>query len=101
VSVNTAGAVCWVATRRCRSPFIESSLKEVRMQFIRLGAAKASSDLISGILNCVCPECGGSMGGVGREFKCQGQCQTDWRQIWERVRSAGLNRRTTRTIRPS
>jgi tRNA(Ile2) C34 agmatinyltransferase TiaS len=44
---------------------------------------------MSGILNCVCPECGGSMGGVGREFNCQGECQTDWRQLWEQIVSAG------------
>jgi hypothetical protein len=25
------------------------------------------------------------MGGLGREFKCQGECQTDWRHVWERV----------------
>ena len=55
------------------------------MQLIRRGTAKtgAGADVISGILNCVCPECGGRMDGVGREFKCQGQCQTDWRQTWE------------------
>ena len=65
------------------------------MQVTRWSIDRASSDVMSGILNCVCPECGGSMGGVGREFKCQGECQTDWRQIWE-VFSAGLNRRTTK-----
>jgi tRNA(Ile2) C34 agmatinyltransferase TiaS len=71
------------------------------MQLIRWSTAKTSADVMSGILNCVCPECGGSMGGGGREFKCQGECQTDWRQIWERLLSAGLNRRTTKAIRPS
>ena len=71
------------------------------MHLIRWSTAKTSADVMSGILNCVCPECGGSMGGVGREFKCQGECQTDWRQIWERLLSAGLNRRTTKAIRPS
>jgi hypothetical protein len=24
------------------------------------------------------------MGGLGHEFKCQGECQKDWRLIWER-----------------
>jgi len=43
-----------------------------------------TADVISGILNWVCPECGGRMGGRGKEFKCQGECQTDWRPIWER-----------------
>src|SRR5580693_4220108 len=55
----------------------------------RWGIDRASSDVMSGILNCVCPECGGSMGGVGREFNCQGECQTDWRQLWEQIVSAG------------
>ena len=42
-----------------------------------------SGDVISGILNWVCPGCGGRMGGPGKEFKCQGECLTDWRLIWE------------------
>jgi tRNA(Ile2) C34 agmatinyltransferase TiaS len=66
------------------------------MQLIRWGAAKTSADVMSGILNCVCPECGGSMGGFGREFKCQGECQTDWRQLWGRIVSAGVNQPTPR-----
>ncbi len=55
------------------------------MRFIRLSAIKATADVVSGILNWVCPECGGRMGGRGKEFRCQGECQMDWRQIWERV----------------
>jgi hypothetical protein len=43
-----------------------------------------NADVISGILNWVCPECGGKMGGRNREYKCQGECLTDWRPIWER-----------------
>ena len=68
---------------------------EVSMQSI-----KASEDVISGILNCVCPECGGRMGGRGKEFKCQGQCQTDWRQTWELVSSARPDKRPQRALRP-
>jgi tRNA(Ile2) C34 agmatinyltransferase TiaS len=48
-----------------------------------------ATDVASSILNWVCPECGGRMGGDGKEFKCQGACQTDWRQIWERGLPAG------------
>ncbi len=66
------------------------------MQFMRWGAVGASTDVISGILNCVCPECGGRMGGRGKEFKCQGECLTDWRQAWERVLSGGFERRSKR-----
>jgi len=55
------------------------------MQITRLGTDRASSEVVSGILNCVCPECGGRMGEAGKEFKCQGECQTDWRGAWEQV----------------
>jgi len=51
------------------------------MRFIRLSAIKATADVVSGILNWVWPECGGRMGGRGKEFKCQGECQMDWRRF--------------------
>ena len=56
---------------------------EVNMTFVTLSSIKTTSDVVSGILNWICPECGGRMGGRGREFKCQGECQKDWRLIWE------------------
>ena len=43
-----------------------------------------TEDIISDILNWVCPECGGPMGKRTKEFKCQGDCRTDWRDVWER-----------------
>jgi hypothetical protein len=53
---------------------------------------QTSEDVISGILNWVCPECGGRMGGPTREFKCQGQCRKDWRAVWEsRLAKPGKN----------
>ncbi len=54
------------------------------MQFMRFNTVRSGADVISGILNCVCPECGGRMGERGMEFKCQGECLRDWRQTWER-----------------
>jgi hypothetical protein len=57
------------------------------MAFIRLSRFKATAEVISSILNWVCPECGGRMGGRGSEFQCQGECHIDWRQFWERSRS--------------
>jgi tRNA(Ile2) C34 agmatinyltransferase TiaS len=54
------------------------------LMLLRWSSVKGIADVVSSILNWVCPECGGRMGGRGREFKCQGVCQTDWRQIWER-----------------
>jgi hypothetical protein len=56
---------------------------EVRMLLMRSSTVRSSRDVISGILNCVCPECGGRMGERGQEFRCQGECLTDWRQAWE------------------
>jgi hypothetical protein len=61
---------------------------EVRMQFKRYNAGMARGDVISDILNCVCPQCGGRMGEPGKEFKCRGECLTDWRPVWERALSA-------------
>jgi len=55
------------------------------MRFMRCNVVRSSGDVISGILNCVCPECGGRMGERGEEFRCQGECLTDWRQTWERA----------------
>jgi tRNA(Ile2) C34 agmatinyltransferase TiaS len=68
------------------------------MQFVRYSTVKSGTDVISGILNCVCPECGGRMGERGKEFKCQGECLTDWRQAWERA-SAELDTRSKRASR--
>lgn len=71
---------------------------EVHMGFMRGGTVKSVSDVISGILNCVCPECGGRMGERGEEFRCQGECLTDWRQAWERA-SAEFGMRSRRPTR--
>lgn len=54
------------------------------MAFIRLSSYRTRNEVLSSILNLVCPECGGRMGGRGREFKCQGTCQMDWRPLWDR-----------------
>jgi len=68
------------------------------MRFMRCGAVKSGADVISGILNCVCPECGGRMGERGKEFRCQGECLRDWSQAWEQV-SAELGPRSKRANR--
>jgi hypothetical protein len=73
-------------------------LCEVDMQFLRSSTARSSSTVISGILNCVCPECGGRMGERGKEFRCQGECLTDWRQAWEQA-SAEIGSRSKRAAR--
>jgi len=68
------------------------------MRFMRGGTIKSGADVISGILNCVCPECGGRMGERGKEFRCQGECLRDWRQAWEQM-SAELGQRSTRAMK--
>ena len=45
------------------------------MRVTKWGADRANSDVMSGILDCASPDCGGSMGGAGSEFQCQGKCQ--------------------------
>ena len=70
------------------------------MQFTRYNTVRSDADVISGILNCVCPQCGGRMGGRGREFTCQGECLTDWRQVWE-LASAEFGMRSKRGPRRS
>src|SRR5579864_3118850 len=51
---------------QCRRRFFQDTAAaaeifvcEVRMHFMRGSNVKPSTDVISGILNCVCPECGG------------------------------------------
>jgi hypothetical protein len=61
--------------------------------------SQTSEDIISGILNWVCPECGGPMGGRTKEFRCQGECRTDWRDAWERrVGKRGKNANSPRAL---
>jgi len=57
-------------------------------------------DIIASILNWVCPECGGPMGGQRKEFECQGRCQRDWRQTWEnqRVAKGGNNKASPHVV---
>jgi hypothetical protein len=73
--------------------------REVDMQLMSRTTIVGSADVISGILNWVCPGCGGRMGGHGKEFKCQGECLTDWRLIWERILSVEVNA-SSRPVRP-
>ena len=62
------------------------------MPAMRSAAIGVSSEVISGILNCVCPDCSGSMGGAGKEFKCRGGRQADRCPLLEQLLSAGFHR---------
>ena len=53
------------------------------MRYTSSTSDQTADDMLSNILNCVCPGCGGQMGNPGQEFKCQGRCQTDWRAFWD------------------
>jgi tRNA(Ile2) C34 agmatinyltransferase TiaS len=66
------------------------------MQNEHLTTLRTSADLISSILNWVCPECGGRMGGPGNEFVCHGKCKINWRAAWERVFVNPARRHATR-----
>ena len=66
-----------------KSPFQQALVQRGELQTPH-AMSQTSDGIISGILNWVCPECGGRMGGRTKEFKCQGECLTDWRDVWER-----------------
>jgi hypothetical protein len=55
------------------------------MENAELTTLRTSADLISSIVNWVCPECGGRMGGPGNEFQCHGRCKINWRSLWDRM----------------
>jgi hypothetical protein len=59
-------------------------------------AMPTNEEIISDILNWLCPGCGGRMGGPTQEFKCHGECRTDGRDVWERrLARPGKNRNST------
>jgi tRNA(Ile2) C34 agmatinyltransferase TiaS len=55
------------------------------MSSITLTRFTPIAEMVSDILNLVCPQCGGRMGGEGLEFKCQGRCRMDWRGLWGKI----------------
>jgi hypothetical protein len=60
-----------------------------------ISANRPNDEILSAILNCLCPECGGIMGSGANAFRCQGQCGQDWGAIWKEA--APLGRRRCRT----
>jgi hypothetical protein len=51
------------------------------MALIRLSSFNATAESGFPHSELVCPQRVGRMGGRGKEFECQGKCQTDWRQV--------------------
>jgi hypothetical protein len=40
---------------------------------------ESNTQIISSIINLVCPQCGGRMS----EFQCEGRCRRNWLTEWE------------------
>jgi len=40
---------------------------------------ESNTQIISSIINLVCPQCGGRMS----EFQCEGRCRRNWLAEWE------------------
>ena len=40
---------------------------------------ESNAQIISSIINMVCPQCGGRMS----EFQCEGRCRRNWLAEWE------------------
>jgi len=93
-SLKPPGVVAFVSS--CSSEQMEWRMQKSEHRLLIIGGCMSSiavtrftpaAEVISNILNWVCPECGGRMGGEeGLEFKCQGRCRTDWRELWNSVR---------------
>jgi hypothetical protein len=49
-------------------------------------SAITNANLISAIVNCVCPACGGASGVRKNQFQCRGECGKDWRLVWDNAR---------------
>ena len=45
---------------------------------------ESNANMISSIINLVCPECGGRMS----EFQCEGRCRRNWLAEWEGANQA-------------
>ncbi len=49
------------------------------MSVVDMLPGESSSQIISSIINLVCPQCGGRMA----EFQCEGRCCRNWLAEWE------------------
>ena len=51
------------------------------MSAVDMLPGESSSQIISSIINLVCPQCGGRMA----EFQCEGRCCRNWLAEWQWV----------------
>jgi len=49
------------------------------MRNVNILPGESNAQIISSIINLVCPQCGGRMA----EFQCEGRCRRNWRAEWE------------------
>ena len=55
---------------------------------------ESNANIISSIINLVCPQCGGRMS----KYKCKGRCRRNWFMEWEWANlSTRSSQRTRRT----
>jgi len=50
-----------------------------------MNTTRETERVISAIINCVCPECGGPIVPYEEKLNCSGQCGRDWRPVWKRA----------------
>jgi len=48
---------------------------------------ESNAQIISSIINLICPQCGGPMS----EFQCDGRCRRNWLAEWEWANQATRN----------
>lgn len=60
------------------------------MKTLDVMPGESSANLISSIINLVCPQCGGRMS----EYQCEGRCRRNWFMEW-----ANLSTRSSRLAR--
>src|SRR5215831_6117357 len=81
---NDRPVVCVeVASRQFLNKIADQITGHERGVMSSIWCTARGTEVLSSITNLVCPDCGGRMGGRGKEFTCQGECQKDWRETWE------------------
>lgn len=65
----------------CSAPriFKRSLDRRVSMSTFDILPGESNAQIISSIINLVCPQCGGRMS----EFQCEGRCYRNWLAEWE------------------
>lgn len=68
--------------------------------FLTIEGPRGSKECLrSAILNCICPECGGSLSLAADRLRCQGRCGTDWWPVWMRIRQSDRSQSSHRLKR--